>query len=136
VRENLNDEFISLMKVFLGLMSKPNAGRGAREDEGPLWQCCALRKETDNLLNREDEISAVTVSTSEDTLLHKAQSTKAGNSRQWAVLHNFSILQPPEMEFPHVRDQTLVDQDGANRAGAVKALRIAPLGLGELRSAA
>lgn len=117
------------MQQLLRLVRKPNASRSARNNNGPLGQRRALRKEADNLLDREDKVPK---SRQCQLASGSREGKKERNARQPTILHNLPILQPAQPELPDIGHEALGDEDGANGAGAVEALGVAPLGLGEL----
>ena len=57
-----------------------------------------------------------------------------GDSRQRTILQHPPVLQPPQLEFSNIRNSLLGDQHGSDGTRPVKALGVAPLGLGELGS--
>lgn len=58
--------------------------------------------------------------------------TKDNNSLDAAVLHDFAVLQSTNVQLGGIRNQAARHEDRAKGTGAVKALAVAPLALGEL----
>jgi len=87
--QNLDHKLITVMQKLLGLAGKPNAGRGASDNDSAFGQSRTLGEEANNLRNRKDQVPLSLSVHAQNRLWNPNQ-----HIRQRTFLHNLPILQP------------------------------------------